>query len=266
MLAVLAQLSPRPRDPNANARAAVQVLEHHPEAELAVFPELFLTGYSLNRAEELAAEPGGPALTHVAHAAGRTGTAVVIGFIERWGGGVANSAACFDSNGSLAGVYRKTYLFGDEADAFVAGDSLLVARLAGRNVAPLICFDVEFPENTRALARAGADLFVTVSANMEPFGLDHRIAAPARALENHVPHLYVNRCGREDGLKFVGGSCAIEADGRVTAQARGDQEQVLTASVGAAGAADERVDYLAQVRGELPVETPLPTPLSGGSS
>jgi (R)-amidase len=250
----------------ANARTAARMLEQHPDADLAVFPELFLTGYVLDGVEDLAAGPDSPPLAQVADAARRARTAVVIGFIERLGDAVANSVACLDSDGTLAGVYRKTRLFGAEAEAFVPGDRLLVTRLAGRNVGLLICFDVEFPELGRALARAGADVLVTASANMEPFGHDHEVAVPARALENHIPHLYVNCCGSLDGLRFVGRSCAIDAHGRASVEARDDQERVLTAPVGPAGATDERVDYLAHLRGELPVETPCSTQLSRGGS
>ena len=63
----------------------------------------------------------------------------------------------------------------------------------------MICFDVEFPEVARSLAKAGANLLVTVSANMDPFGRDHDVFATARALENGVPHLYVNQVGRGRG-------------------------------------------------------------------
>jgi predicted amidohydrolase len=266
MLAALAQLSPRRRDPMANARSVVRLLEQYPDAELAVFPELFLTGYVVEGVDQLAAGLDSRPLAQVAEAARRARTAVVVGFIERFGGGVANSLACFDSDGSLAGVYRKSHLFGAEAEAFVPGDRLLVTRLAARNVGLLICFDVEFPEVGRALARAGAEVLITASANMEPFGHDHDVAVPARALENHIPHLYVNCCGSLDGLRFVGCSRAIDADGRATVEARDDQEQVLIAPVGPAGATDERVDYLAHFRAELPVETPFSTPLSSGGS
>ena len=61
---------------------------------------------------------------------------------------------------------------------------------------PMICFDVEFPEVARTLARRGADVLVTISANMEPLGPDHDTAASARALENGLPHLYVTWLAR----------------------------------------------------------------------
>ena len=98
--------------------------------------------------------------------------------------------------GKVSAVYRKVQLYGgDESDAFAAGDELLVVELCGVKIGLMICFDVEFPEVARALARGGAEMLVTISANMEPFGNDHAVFCSARALENGLPHVYVNQVG-----------------------------------------------------------------------
>jgi predicted amidohydrolase len=256
MLALLAQLTPTPRDPAANAERAAALLRERPEADLAVFPELYLGGYTLRHLDEVALRPGAEALATVAAAAAATRTAVVVGFAERLAHGFANSAACLDSDGSLAGIYRKTHLFGAEAEAFTAGDTQVVLPLAGTLVAPLICFDIEFPEPARAVARAGAELLVTASANMAPYGPDHALAVRARALDNRIAHLYANRVGSEGRHRFEGGSCAVAADGSVLVQASPDREEVLMAGLDQPRAPDAAVDYLRHARGELPVSRP----------
>jgi predicted amidohydrolase len=114
---------------------------------------------------------------------------------------------------------------------------------------------MEFPEAARALAAAGADLLVTAAANMDPFYGDQRIASQARALDNRLPHLYVNRAGREGGLEFVGGTRALAPDGTVVAEVEGRGEAELSTEVADAGTDDERLDYLAQVPRELQVRT-----------
>jgi predicted amidohydrolase len=253
MEALLAQLAPRPRDLAANASRAATVVRQHPDVDLVVFPELYLSGYTFDRIDELACPPGGGVFAPVAEAAAAMGTAVVIGFPERIGGGVANSLALLDRDGSLAGVYRKTHLFGDEIRAFVRGDSLLVATLAGRRVAPLVCFDVEFPEPARAAARAGAELLITAAANMDPFWADHELHTRARALENRLPHLYVNRVGAESGFEFVGGSRSVAPDGSVLSEAASPTERLLVVPVALRRETDDRIDYLRHVREELPV-------------
>jgi predicted amidohydrolase len=196
------------------------------------------------------------ALARVGRAAADVGTAAVIGFAERTDdGGVANSVACLDADGRARAVYRKTHLFGPAEEAtFAAGDRLVVTELAGRAVAPLICFDMEFPEPARALARAGAELLVTASANMNPYAYEHELASRARAMDNRRPHVYVNRTGSEYGFDFLGASRAVDAGGRVIVEA-GDGEEVLEAEIAVgAGPRDAAVDYLELMRDGLTVE------------
>src|SRR5207248_9720563 len=150
-----------------------------------------------------------------------------------------------------------------EQEVFEAGEELVVAELAGRCVGPMICFDIEFPEHARALARAGADLLVTVSANMEPFYSDHQIASQARGLDNRLPHVDCNPRGIEAGLLFVGGSRAVRPDGTVAAQAGGGEE-LLSAEVGREENGDDRIDYLAQLREGIGVKAART--VTGGST
>lgn len=254
MRALLCQLSPRPRDVAANVRAAETQLAAHPDADLAVFPELFLPGYDLSAVGSLALPLDAPELDRVRVAARRHATAVVIGFAEaRPDGRTANAVACVDADGDLRAVYRKANLFGaPERAAFAPGESLVVAELAGRSVGLLVCFDVEFPEPARALARAGAEVLVTASANMEPYAADHALALRARALDNRRPHVYVNRVGREAGLRFAGGSAVAGPGGELLASLDAD-ERVSYVDVDVDGRLAPEVDYLACLRADPPV-------------
>jgi predicted amidohydrolase len=264
MRVLLAQLCPAPGDADANAARAAELIAEHREADLAVFPELYLSGYDLRTARECALDPDAPAVEAVRRAAADAGTAVIAGFVERAGEEIYNSAALVDETGALAGVYRKVALFGREADVFTPGERLVVVQLAGRRVGPLVCFDVEFPELARQLAVAGAELLVTASANMEPYFADHELATRARALDNRLPHVYVNRVGGEGRLRFVGGSRVIAADGSVQLQFAQQDEHVQMFTVDAGTAADDPVQYLAQVPERLPVA--LIDSVSGGTT
>jgi (R)-amidase len=148
-------------------------------------------------------------------------------------------------------VYRKTHLFGAERDAYVPGDSLSAIGLGARRLGVMICFDMEFPEVARTLAAQDADLLVTISANPLPFALDHELFARARALENGLPHVYVNRVGEEGGIAFCGGSLALDPDARVLADAGPDEEIVLSADVGEPGRRDVRTRYRELLRDDL---------------
>lgn len=232
MRALLAQLACRAGAVEQNLARLEELLQRHDGVDLAVFPELFLQGYRPAKAAETAFAAESEQIDRVRAAAARAETAVIVGFVERLaGGGLANSAACVEADGELAGVARKTQLFGEaERAVFEQGDELLLVRLAGRRVAPLICFESEFPEPARALALAGADLLVTIAANMKPYGPEQELACRARALENRLPHLYVNAVGGSGALEFAGGSAVIDFQGELASR-MSTAERALEAEV-----------------------------------
>jgi predicted amidohydrolase len=122
----LAQLRPALRDSKRNLETMRRVVGEHADADLVVFPELFLSGYTTSKLEGLALDLGGPEVGAVARLARENPTTVIFGAPERVSGEVVNSAICVDRAGNVAGAYRKTHLFGDERDAFAAGNELLV--------------------------------------------------------------------------------------------------------------------------------------------
>lgn len=252
MKAALAQLNSA-ADLERDCETACATIESLSGSDMVLFPELFLGGYVTDAPETVATNAEGHEFEALGQACARSGTAAILGFTEQLGdGGFGNSAACFAADGKLAGIYRKANLFGAaERTAFREGDSMTVVRIADRLVGPQICFDVEFPEPSRLMARAGADLLATISANMEPYAADHRLAARARALDNRLPHLYVNRVGTHAGLTFTGQSCVIAADGTVIAElAR--EEEVLEWDVEAISTSTE-TSYLELLRPDLDV-------------
>src|SRR5919112_1733005 len=137
---MLAQLAPRVRDVAANLDRVQTVVASCGSTDLVVFPELFLSGYELGDARAVSIDIDGPEVGRLCEAARESGTAIVVGAAERVADGVANSALCISRAGELAGVYRKTHLFGAEADSYVAGDELVTVELDGRTVGVMICF------------------------------------------------------------------------------------------------------------------------------
>jgi predicted amidohydrolase len=246
--ALLAQLSPKVGAVSENAERAATAIAEHPEADLAVFPELFLSGYALRGLEQVSRETDAAELQLIQAVAADANTAVVVGFAERCKDGFGNSAACIDETGRLVAIYRKTHLFGEEAEVFTAGEELVLVSLAGRKVAPLICFDIEFPEPARRLAQAGAELITTISANFKPFAIDHSIPTLSRAIENRLPHLYSNMVGFSDGFEFVGGSRSMSPLGEVLYEAPAEQEEIAIVPVADRAGVDERADYVPLLR------------------
>ena len=225
--------------------------------ELLVCPEMFLSGYAIGPAEvrRLAEPVDGPSASRAAAIARATGIALLYGYPELGPDGrVYNAALMLDRHGHRLANHRKTHLFGDlDRNAFSAGDSPpTMAEIDGTRVGILICYDVEFPENVRALALAGAELVAVPTANMVPFSfvMDHLI--PTRAYENHLFVAYVNRCGREGDIEYLGGSCVVGPDGLDLARA-GSGEQLIVAEIDLARLRDHPPlnPYLADRRPEL---------------
>ena len=253
MKVLLAQVAVADGSLATNLQTLQATLAAHPEAELAVFPEMFLPGYDTSSLRTRSLTLDSPELQAVADAAAASSTAVVVGFSEITATGIANAAACVDSDGRLAGIYRKTHLFGTgETRAFQAGEEYVLVELCGVRVGVQICFDTEFPEPARAMALAGAELIVTASANMAPYDLEHRLGAAARAIENRLPHVYVNRTGVQSGFTFLGDSAAIDAGGRDLARLGSEPTTALVEVPIGADTVGE-VDYLRLMTPPLPV-------------
>jgi predicted amidohydrolase len=250
----MVQAAPVPHDVAANTATVLRLLAEYRDVDVAVFPELFLTGYTLPGIEALALTPDDEPLAAVRRAAAEHGTAVVLGYAEAVPGGrPANSAIAVDEHGAVAGIYRKVHLFGGEPAFFVAGERYPLVRFHGHRVGLLICYDVEFPEPARTVALGGAELVVTISANMDPFAVEHDLFARARAVENHVPHVYVNRPGVESGFDFVGGSLAVLPDGAaLVALGRQPAVAVVDVPVGAPLDPERYPDYLGERRPDVP--------------
>ncbi|MFF5568909.1 carbon-nitrogen hydrolase family protein [Streptomyces sp. NPDC012623] len=199
-------------------------------AGLLVCPEMFLTGYALGDAVPRLAEPAnGPGAEAVAAVAARHGLAVVYGYPEREGERIFNAAQLIGADGTRLANYRKTHLFGCfEREWFTPGEHAVVqAEVAGLRLGLMICYDVEFPENTRAHALAGTDLLLVPTAQMHPFQFVAESVVPVRAFENQMYVAYVNRTGPEGEFEFVGLSCLAGPDGATRARAGRGEELVL---------------------------------------
>ncbi|MDR8412504.1 carbon-nitrogen hydrolase family protein [Nonomuraea sp. 3-1Str] len=179
-------------DPQANLKRVREALARAEGADLAIFPEATLTRYG-RRITELAEPLDGPFVTGLAEAAREHGTAVIAGVFEPGGGGdgrVHNTAVALDAGGELRAAYRKIHLFDSfgarESELVAPGSEPAVVELAGLRVGLVTCYDLRFPELTRALVDRGADLFAVIAAwGSGPLKEDHWVTlVRARALEN----------------------------------------------------------------------------------
>lgn len=144
---------------------------------------------------------------------------------------IYNECFFFSPKGEY-GIQGKVHMtrFEDEEWMISPRGGLKIFETAFGKVVVLICYDVEFPENVRALALAGADLVLVPTALMAPYGFIPRAMVPTRAYENQVFLAYANRCGREGAFEYYGESCVIGPDGAELARA-GAGEALITADL-----------------------------------
>jgi predicted amidohydrolase len=219
MRLLLAQLAPRPGDVNANIERIRSAVAAAP-ADLAIFPELFLSGYRVgDRIHRLALQEGDAPTAALRAIARESRATIVVGTAlastERHGE-LHNAAIAVRPDGEIhTQVKRYLPTFGpfEEGAHFTASDESRPVPVAARSVGLEICYDAFFPEVSRTLALAGAEVLVVISASPVTSGRLFGHLLPARAIENGFPVVYVNRVGVEDGIIFGGGSGAWDARG-----------------------------------------------------
>jgi predicted amidohydrolase len=200
-------------------------------ADVVVLPELALSGYVFEDAAEAVPTP-----LEALAAWGGAGAVVVGGFIELGTGGVLfNSAAVVDGGGVRA-VYRKAHLWDREEAWFVAGSAPppVVSTAVGR-VAPMVCFDLFFPEWVRVAALAGAQLLCVPGnwpAGPRPFGRPVQLLRAMVAAEaNGMAVALADRAGTERGKQWAGATGIAGPDGALLAAAGGTDPELVLADV-----------------------------------
>ena len=224
-------------------------------ARLILLQELHRSRYFCQQEQtdvfDLAEPVPGPTTARLAAVAKETGTVVVGSVFERRATGLYhNTAVVLDTDGRLAGVYRKMHIPDDpgyyEKFYFTPGDIGFepVDTAVGR-LGVLVCWDQWFPEAARLMALAGAQLLLYPTAIGYADGDDQAernrqrdawiTIQRAHAVANGLPVLSCNRVGREPdpansdaGISFWGSSFVAGPQGEIIAQAGGEPQTLIT--------------------------------------
>jgi N-carbamoylputrescine amidase len=226
-------------------------------ADVVCLPELYRSPYFCQKEDarlfDLAEPVPGPSTEALGRAAREAGVVVVAPIFERRAPGLYhNSAAIIDTNGEVAGLYRKMHIPDDpafyEKFYFTPGDlGFRAIDTAKGKIGTLICWDQWYPEGARLTALQGAVvLFYPTAIGWHPHekaehGMPQRDAwrtvQRGHAIANGVYVAVVNRVGHEippeggPGLEFWGSSFVADPFGVVVAEASTDREEILVAKV-----------------------------------
>ena len=255
-------------DADANLAVVEQRVEEAAKrgAKLVLLQELHNGAYFCQHqdvCEFEQAEPiPGPSTQRLGALAKQHGVVVVGSLFERRGAGLYhNTAVVLDSDGRLAGKYRKMHIPDDpgfnENFYFTPGDLGFhpIDTSVGR-LGVLVCWDQWYPEGARLMALAGAELLLYPTAigwdpddpqdekdrQRNAWILSHR----GHAVANGLPVLSCNRTGHEpspvgrSGIDFWGSSHVLGPQGEFLAEAAIDAPELLMAEVDLSRSEDVR--------------------------
>ena len=236
----LCQITPKREDKAINLQKIEKLTWKAKEqgADLAVFPEMSLTGYVLHdQVYGLAEQIPGPSVQKIEELSKATGVHVVFGMpevSEKTQSTIYNTAVLVSPEGYV-GKYRKMYLpthsVFEEKRYFRPGYQPAALKTSLGTIGLTICYDVFFPEVFRLPRLMGAQLIVCISASPAIRRGYFEILTAARAIENTAYLAYVNLSGMEDGLQFWGGSRLVGPTGDVLAMAKYDVEDFVVVDV-----------------------------------
>ena len=246
-------------DSNENVSSAVAKVEEASRrgARVVCLPELFRSQYFCQREDtalfDLAESIPGPSTEVFSKVAGQLNVVIIVPVFERRTAGLYhNSVVVVDSDGSIAGLYRKMHVPDDpayyEKFYFTPGDRGFQAiQTSAGKIGTLICWDQWYPEAARLTTLQGAEmLFYPTAIGWHPSektreGESQRSAwqtiQRSHAIANGVFVAAVNRVGHEkpgaggDGIEFWGSSFVCDPFGTVLAEASIDKEEILFAEV-----------------------------------
>lgn len=236
------------------------------KVDIVCFSELFMTPFFPNRLtpdfDKFFVSPSDPQLQPVFRAAADHRMALVFPFGEKNGPKYHNSCLVADKNGKQLGIYRKTHIpailpstlpggtGSYEKFYFSPGNEFPVFDLCGTKVGIQICYDRKYPEGSRLLALNGAEiLFMPICAasygEIKLRDNTWELPLQARAYENGVFVVAVNRAGDEHGRQHFGRSMIVDPVGaEIITVASNDKPELLVATVD--------LDHVAKAQTSLP--------------
>lgn len=259
MKTALLQMDILMNDREGNKKKVAEMMEQavleNPDIDLFVLPELwtypFIFGGKWNeeKAEsrkallekqlaEYGENEGSSTLLYLSGLAKKYKVFLVAGslpFLQE-DGNYKNTTLVFDREGRMAGSYDKVHLctWCGEDRAFQNGERVTVLKTEIGNLAPIICYDIRFPELARRAALNGANLLVVTSDfghNPENPKTDiWRTLLKARAIENMMFVVACDRCGTGPESSYFGHSMIIDPFGHVLAEGD-DKEGIIVGDI-----------------------------------
>lgn len=245
-------------DKEANKVRCRQFIERASKdrADLIVFPEMTLTGFSMDIARTAEHADSAHTLHWFRTQAVEHRIAIVMGYVQ-WSTDeqrALNKCALISAEGTVLGMYVKTHPFSlsGEDRVFEKGNELQTCDFGGATFGLTICYDLRFPELYQGLSKS-CSVILNIANWASKRTLHWNVLLQARAIENQVFMIGVNRTGSApDGQSYDHSSAIYSPFGNPVAPLEDDGEYGVyaidleeTATVRAAYSVklDRRVDW-----------------------
>lgn len=242
-------------DRDENIEHAQSMIESERGSHIFVLPELFTTGFCPTHLRRLAEPIPGPTTDLFAELSQRTHSYILGSILERMGNEKPrNTAFITNPQGELAARYSKIHLFtpSGERNFFTPGSDLDLFETEYGRFGVIICYDLRFPELSRALTLKGAEAIFVPAGWPTPRQHQWRILLQSRAIENQLFVVGANRVGSDDFARYFGGSLIIDPFGSPLKEG-GDAEEVVSAELDLASiqSAREKIPCLQDRRPDI---------------
>ncbi len=214
MKIALVQYSPVWENVRENISKIDKLLESFNDETLLVFPEMTLTGFTMNSGN-FAEEIDGEGFLYFIKKSAAIKKHIFAGIIEKDEDQFFNSLIHFDDKGLITARYRKIHLFSmsGENKYYSAGKETVVTKIDKVKIGLSVCYDLRFPELYRFYAKEKAEIIVDI-ANWPVQRIEHwKHLLKARAIENQCFVIGVNRTGADPFHKYNGASAVFDPMG-----------------------------------------------------
>lgn len=192
------------------------IAEHCTNTDLVVYPEMTLTGFTMESQKVKEDELSSETITFFKKQAKKYKVSIAFGVVLSKGEKATNNLVVVSEQGVLA-TYAKIHPFSyaGEDNYYQAGDELKKVIIGGATIGLTICYDLRFPELYQAYSK-DCSMILNI-ANWPECRVPHWWALiKARAIENQVFMVGVNRIGEDgNGLLYATSSHIVSPYGEV---------------------------------------------------
>jgi predicted amidohydrolase len=195
--------------------------------ELVLFPEMALTGFTMNIQKLLLSE--NEIINWIKKVALNNNVNIGLGFAVKVDEKGENKYVIVSKEGNILVQYIKIhpFSFGGEDKKYYSGNKICPFKIGEFKITPFICYDLRFPEIFQAASKAAQ--IITVAASWPKDREEHWITLlKARAIENQCYIIGINRVGEGDNLHYSGASIFVNPNGEILNEINSEETLIVS--------------------------------------